>query len=96
MPDAVHLTKAYRARPSLRTPREKRAISACERAGEQVSIFDDPSNEALITCPSCLAWLATGDNRLIVTPGGIEEWIASRVAARDPNLHYIDIPVDEP
>lgn len=92
---SVHLTYAYAARPSLRAPKKDRALAACtkQHEPEQVSIYGDPASEKLITCEKCLAWLAEGDNRLFVTEGGIEQWIANRIG--DHNLRYIDIPAGD-
>jgi hypothetical protein len=100
---SVHLTYAYAARPVLfrgpkaRTPKQDRALAACShrREPEQVSIYDDPEDEKLITCEKCLAWLAKGDNRLFVTKDGMKQWIANRMAEGDQSIRYIDIPDDD-
>jgi hypothetical protein len=88
----THLTRVYRyrgrgGRPGRGLPSVP--VAACGHdGGNQVSIYKHPDQEKLVDCPECLAWLAEGDNRLFVTPGGMEQWIRNH--ARD--VHYIDVP----
>jgi hypothetical protein len=71
-------------------------LSACGEADcAMISIYDEPGDEPLITCPACLDWLAQGDNRLFVTPGGTNEWIQNHLIAGNPELWYVDVPADD-
>jgi hypothetical protein len=98
----THLTSGYtypkelRDRPTRET-RPERAIAACndQHEPDQVSVYDNPEDEHLIDCPGCLDWLAEGDNRLRVTPGGIQEWIRNHVAAGDADLYVTGVPSGE-
>lgn len=98
----THLTGWYqypprtgnRRKPARRGPRIP--VPACRALGvapsQQVSIYDNPDHEPLITCRECLDWLGDGDNRLIVTKDGMDEWIRRRVTSGDVDIHYVDIP----
>ena|SRR5271155_3747884 len=91
----VHLTRAYTPQGGLRRPKAEQAIAACSRKPglEQVSVYDEPENEKLITCPDCLIWLNEGDNRLLVVKDGVEQWIRNHV--NDTEIYSTGIPSGE-
>lgn len=91
----MHLIKAYRYPTRKERATRKRGsipIAACEGTGDMVSIYKHPEDEPLIDCLECLQWLGEGDNRLLVIPGGVEQWIMNHV--KDREIRYIDIPME--
>jgi hypothetical protein len=94
----VHLTRAYRRRGPGEEPAGSRfpsvPVAACSSPdGEQADIYPDGDGEDRIDCPDCLAWLAEGDNRLLILD--VNEWIRRRVAAGGDDVYYIDVPMEE-
>lgn len=98
----MHLTRAYRYTcdiPELDDSEFSRgphvAITACDLEDvDQVSIYHRPEDEPLIDCPQCLEWLHDGDNRLMVTKGGMGQWLRNHMAAGDRDIRYIDIAME--
>jgi hypothetical protein len=94
--EITHLTNLTRWKSGTpgRAGRLGQRLAACTRKPEprMVTIYEHPENEPLIDCDGCLAWLRDGDNRLLVTEGGMDQWIANHI--NDGNLYYMDIPAD--
>lgn len=74
--------------------RWKPFVACRAKARHQVSMYDDPANEALVTCPACLEWLnePTGMHRLLVTRHGTEEYLRRMIREQPGKLHYTDVP----
>lgn len=96
----THLTSFYEYKPEAEREGGSRRgipIAACRRqdGGDQVSIYHDPANEALVDCQDCLDWLNDSDNRLLVSQegGGVMQWIRNHAADKD--IRYIDIPMGD-
>jgi hypothetical protein len=88
----MHLTRAYRYKSRRTRAESTTPVTACGGDGDQVSIYHEPEREGEIDCPGCLEWLAAGDNRLLVTKGGINQWLRNHVG--DENLYCTTIPIE--
>jgi hypothetical protein len=89
----MHLTRAYASDPARpRSAETMIPVTACGADGDQVSIYHEPGREGEIDCPGCLEWLAADDNRLLVTKGGIDQWLRNHLG--DENLYRTTIPIE--